>query len=139
MSQLRVVLDTNILVPSISRKSPLNWVFRSIVNESFTLCVTTDILNEYAELLERFWRSQTSSFVMNTLEYLPSLQKVDVYFRWNLISQDPDDNKFVDCAIACNAKYLATHDQHFEPLKEIDFPKVEVIDADGLKAILGLS
>lgn len=52
---------------------------------------------------------------------------VNKYYQWNLIHQDPDDNKFVDCAIACNADYLVTEDRHFNVLKEVQFPKVAVI------------
>jgi len=39
----------------------------------------------------------------------------------------------VDCAIAGNAKYIVTHDNHFKELGLIDFPKVEVISADKWK------
>jgi predicted nucleic acid-binding protein len=43
------------------------------------------------------------------------------------ITNDPDDNKFVDCAIASNADYIVSQDSHFDILKFIDFPKVNVI------------
>ncbi len=56
--------------------------------------------------------------------------KTDVYYRWNLIKQDTDDNKFVDCAIAANANFIVTNDKHFKGLKNISFRKVEVISAD---------
>jgi predicted nucleic acid-binding protein len=51
-----------------------------------------------------------------------------IYF--NLISVDPDDNKFVDCAVAANAKFVVTDDGHFDLLKQIDFPKVNIIGLD---------
>ena len=51
-----------------------------------------------------------------------------IYF--NLISVDPDDNKFVDCAVAANAKFVVTDDGHFDVLKQIDFPKVNIIGLD---------
>ena len=41
-----------------------------------------------------------------------------------------NDNKFVDCAIAGNARYIVTEDHHFDVLKEIPFPKVAVINID---------
>ena len=44
-----------------------------------------------------------------------------------MITADPDDNKFVDCAISAGAKYIVTNDKHFNVLKEIDFPKVDII------------
>ena len=42
---------------------------------------------------------------------------------------DKDDNKFVDCAIAGNAQFIVTNDKHFEVLKNIQFPKVEVVSS----------
>ena len=47
-----------------------------------------------------------------------------------------DDNKFVDCAIASNAHYLATNDKHFNILKGIEFPKVQVINVNEFSQIL---
>ena len=40
---------------------------------------------------------------------------------------DEDDNKFVDCAICGNSDLIITSDHHFNVLKDIDFPKVEII------------
>lgn len=44
-----------------------------------------------------------------------------------MITADPDDNKFVDCAICGNAELLVTNDAHFGVLRTIEFPKVEII------------
>ena len=52
------------------------------------------------------------------------------YFKFQLIDDDPDDNKFVDCAISANAKYIVTEDHHYNILKHIDFPKVDCITLD---------
>lgn len=48
----------------------------------------------------------------------------------NLIIADPDDNKFVDCAIAANARFIVTEDHHFNVLKDITFPSVAVVSID---------
>lgn len=53
-----------------------------------------------------------------------------------LISNDPDDDKFVDCAIASSADYLVTHDNHFNILKTVEFPKVEIIDINSLMKLI---
>ena len=47
-----------------------------------------------------------------------------------MIEADPDDNKFVDCAIAANAQFIVTNDHHYNVLHQIDFPKVNVINID---------
>ena len=41
--------------------------------------------------------------------------------------QIKDDNKFVDCAIAAEAKCIVTNDHHYDVLNTIPFPKVEVV------------
>ncbi len=71
-----------------------------------------------------------------TLKDLPNVEFVNVYFKWQLIENDPDDNKFVDCAIAANAKCIVSEDKHFRILKTIDFPKVEVLTIEEFKESL---
>ena len=51
---------------------------------------------------------------------------------------NPDDNKFIDCAVSANANFIVTHDKHFNVLSDVDFPKVEVIDIQKFKDILTL-
>ncbi len=57
-------------------------------------------------------------------------------FRFLLIKDDPDDDKFVDCAVAGNADFIVSHDKHFNILKTIDFPIVEVISIEEFREIL---
>ena len=45
----KIVLDTNILLVSISKKSKHHWIFSSLMDGEFVLCVSNEILMEYAE------------------------------------------------------------------------------------------
>ena len=56
--------------------------------------------------------------------------KFDPHFRFNLIKADPDDNKFVDCAIVSGAKCIVTEDKHFRVLDSISFPHVDIVGID---------
>ena len=47
--------------------------------------------------------------------------------KMNKYYSDKDDNKFVDCAIAANA-ILVTEDAHFNVLREVRFPQVELLN-----------
>ena len=58
------------------------------------------------------------------------------YFRWNLITSDPDDNKFVDCALNAGANYIVTNDKHFNRLKKVDIPNINIVDIDTFKKII---
>ena len=92
------------------------------------LCVSNDILDEYLEVLLRFFDEEYSFLVINTIVNNRNTKFITPYFRFNLIAADPDDNKFVDCAVTAGAKYIVTNDKHFDVLKNIDFPKVEIIN-----------
>jgi len=133
---MRVVIDTNIFLVSISPKSKYYWVFEAFLNEEFTLCITNDILMEYEEILNNHIGTELSNVILQIVENAPNTDYITRYFEWNLIYQDPDDNKFVDCAIAANAKFLVTHDKHFNILKELDFPKVNILSADEFRNAL---
>lgn len=125
----RIVLDTNVLLVSISEKSKLHWIFQALLFQNYTLCITTEILAEYAEIIERHMGSEVSESVMGVLENLPNVLLITTYYKFHLL-KDEDDNKFVDCAIAANANYIVSHDKDFKVLKDIDFPKVEVISTE---------
>ncbi|MDX1920788.1 MAG: hypothetical protein SFU25_08670, partial [Candidatus Caenarcaniphilales bacterium] len=70
------------------------------------------------------------SKVIRTLLLLPNVFLVNTFYSWNLIEQDPDDNKFVDCAVSSNVDYLVTNDKDFNVLKAIDFPKVNLLNIE---------
>lgn len=59
--------------------------------------------------------------------------QIEPYFHLNLITADPDDNKFVDCAFAGNAHYIVTNDRHFRVLQKIEFPTISTITAEVFK------
>jgi putative PIN family toxin of toxin-antitoxin system len=129
----KVVIDTNVLLVSVSEKSKLHWIFRKLIDKEYTLCVTTDILYEYAEILEQHMGSEVSESVLGVLENLDNVEYITRYYRFRLL-KDEDDDKFVDCAIAANASYIVSHDKDFNILSQIDFPKVIVIDTNAFKA-----
>lgn len=66
-------------------------------------------------------------YVIELIINNPYTRFITPYFQFNLITADLDDNKFVDCAISANAKYIVTEDHHFDVLKRCDFPKVDII------------
>ena len=123
---MRIVLDTNCLLASLSRRGAYFNVWKSLQQGKYTLCVSNEILEEYEEILTQSTNSVIASNVVQTLLNAPTVELIEPSYRFNLIKNDPDDNKFVDCAIAGNATYIVSNDSHFEVLKQIDFPKLVV-------------
>lgn len=122
-----IVLDTNCLLAALPSISPYHKVWTDIINGATSICVSNDILEEYEEILSRKTTPEIAEAVIAAILEAPKTRKVEPTFFYNLIVADPDDNKFVDCAICGNAELIVTNDAHFDVLKTIDFPKVEVV------------
>lgn len=92
------------------------------------MCYTNDILTEYEEIFSLKMGKDIAQNIIKAIITRKNTLKLDAHFHFNLIQTDVDDNKFIDCAIAANASYIVSQDHHFDVLKKIDFPKVELID-----------
>lgn len=124
---MRIVLDTNALLASFSQSSPSYEVWRGLREGRYILCVSNDILWEYQEIIAQ---KTTPRIAENVIKYLVNsrfVQRITPYYRFELITADRDDNKFVDCAIAANATYIVSDDKHFSPLKTLTFPRLSII------------
>ena len=132
----RVVLDTNCLLISLSRRGAYYTVWKEFFSEKYILCYTNEILSEYEEILSQKMGGDIAGNVIKAIIYRKNTVRLDVHFRFNLIQADPDYNKFVDCAIAANASFIVSQDHHFDVLHAIDFPKVELIGIDEFVSLL---
>lgn len=125
-----VVLDTNCLVQSISQRSNYYPVWKSFIAGEYDLCVSSEILEEYEEVIGRLMSPLAAKIVVEAILKAPNTRRLDPHFRFRLIEKDPDDNKFVDCAISAGADYIVSEDTHFQVLESIPFPTVYVIRLD---------
>ena len=132
---MKVVLDTNVLLVSFSERSESHWIFGLFLDEAFTICVTSEILLEYEEIVGREMGQRSANALMQILENAPNVERLHSWFRWNWIPADPDDNKFVDCAIGCNALYLVSEDNHFQVLKKRPFLGFDVLKIEAFRKL----
>ena len=91
------------------------------------MCVNTEILNEYEEILSKKTTKEIGHGVVEAIARLSTTLYQEAYFHFGLITADPDDNKFVDCAVAADAEYIVTNDKHFSILKNIPWPKLSIV------------
>ena len=122
-----IVLDTNCLLQVLPSKSPYHKVWAEVLEGKISLCVNTDILEEYEEVLARKTTPEIARNIVDAITNLTTTTMQNTYVHFELLPADSDDNKFVDCAVAADAEYIVTNDKHFNPLKEIPWPKVEII------------
>lgn len=136
MAALKVVLDTNAILRSISRRSAFSIVLDKLYDGAFELYLTNDVLLEYEEKITDIFSKETAELIVGALTLLPNVKKVDIFYHLYLIDTDKDDNKFSDCAFAGNVHYLVTNDKHFNVLGSISFPSINVITLEAFKDLL---
>lgn len=139
MPLLKIVLDTNCLLRSISRRSAYAIILDKLYENAYEIYVTNDILLEYEEKITEIFSVQTGELIIGAFTLLENVKKIDVHFQLNLISADPDDNKFVDCAFAGNVYFLVTDDKHYNTLKSVSFPSINVITLEEFKELISKS
>jgi len=122
-----VVLDTNCLLVCIANSSKFHSVWTAFLNEEYRLCVSNEIMTEYEEIIARKTSLTFAEMIIQIILNSENVDFVNPSYRFRLIVADPDDNKFVDCAVIANADYIVSQDTHFDILKTINFPKVRVI------------
>ena len=87
----RVVLDTNCLLQALPSRSPYHKIWTEILAGRISLCVNTDILNEYEEILATKTNAEIAHNVVEAIARLNTTEFQEVYIHFGLIEADPDD------------------------------------------------
>lgn len=123
----RIVLDTNCLLAVLPSQSPYHNVWTDFIEGQLELCVSNEILSEYEEVLSIKTNPAFAEAIIKTLINKRNLIRITPTWRFRLIESDPDDNKFVDCAICGQSELIVSNDKLFDILKSINFPYVKVM------------
>ena len=122
----RIVLDTNCLLQSLPSKSPYHKIWTDVLCGRISLCVNTEILDEYEEILAQKTNSEVARNVVEAIARLHTTVYQEIYVHFGLIIEDENDNKFADCAIASAAEFIVTNDKHFNILRRTPWPNIKV-------------
>ncbi len=113
----RVVLDTNTLLQAIPTKSRFRTIIEAFEQNLFVLIVSNEIHLEYEEVLKKLGGPRAWPAFQDLLAALPnSTVLVSPSYRWQAIRRDPDDDKFVDAAVAGDTEWIVTEDSDFDDL-----------------------
>ncbi|MCP4345030.1 MAG: putative toxin-antitoxin system toxin component, PIN family, partial [Desulfobacterales bacterium] len=127
---MRLVVDTNIFFSGFNPKSYYYPIIEGIYSKKYRLLVSTSVLLEYEEILQKVFPEELLEHFWLFVLTSENVVFVNPTFSFQLPFADEDDQKFVDCAVCGNADFLITNDKHYNMLKDIEFPKVEVIKAE---------
>ena len=123
----RAVVDTNCLLASLNRNSPFHRLYQLFISEAFEWVLSNEILTEYEEILTSHYSAATAQRVTEILLNAPNTSFQEAYYKWQLLAEDPDDNKFADVAVAAGADFLVSNDHHFLPLRQLSFPRIPLV------------
>jgi putative PIN family toxin of toxin-antitoxin system len=120
-----VVVDTNVMLSAFARQSPIARLFRALANGEVRMAVTAAIVLEYEEIAGERGGPAFAAKIMHWLSLVSAawgtVDVVQPSYQFRVISSDPDDNKFVDCAIVANADFVITNDTDYAALTNAGF------------------
>ena len=116
----------------MGNRSRYKPIWNAFVDGLYKLIVSEDILHEYEEILIEHAATGIAELVLELFIESPDIMYQRIFYNWNAIIADPDDNKFFDAAVAGNADFLVTNDAHFNEALKIKFPEINIISADEL-------
>jgi putative PIN family toxin of toxin-antitoxin system len=108
---MRIVLDTNVLISGIFWRGVPNQILSLWRDKKLVFVVTLEILEEYSRVANEL-SSKHQKIDLNPLFELLTVESefCTPVKLFKHICEDPDDEKFIECAIAGNVKYIVTGD-----------------------------
>jgi len=122
---MKIAVDTNFLVSatqwdySVSHK-----LLEKLIRNNAEIFTTKEILEEFTEVLKRDFLYNEAD-IQNLLEkILQFLTLVNPSIKIDIIKEDSDDNKIIECAVESKADYIISYDEHLLKLKEFQGIKI---------------
>ena len=110
---MKIVLDTNVFISGIFFSGPPSTILRAWRNLKIQIFLSKEILIEYQRVAEEL----SSKFPAVDIDKIIELFTIygELINTENIsvsVCEDPDDNKFIECAIASNCKLIVSGDKH---------------------------
>jgi len=127
---IRLVLDTNTLISAVGwRHSKQRRILEACLLKKYLLIESADLLKEFVEVISRpkfsfVSQEQRSELVTRLISHC---EMVEPKKKLNIVKQDPEDNKVLECSLEGKADYIITGDRHLLNLKQ--FGKTEILTA----------
>ncbi len=123
---MRIVLDTNVFISGIFFSGPPSQILKAWKDTKIQVVLSKEILLEYQMVGERLSAKYSEIDIVPIIDLLTIYgEVVDTKAISVSICEDPDDNKFIECAIAGNCKLVVSGDKHL--LNISGFQEIEVL------------
>lgn len=117
---MKIVVDTNVLISGVFFGGFPRRILSAAVDGRLTICATTEIVDEYVEIVQEMIERKQGHLHPNLLAPLiKAMELIEPQTRVTL-SRDPDDDKFLGCAKDARAMYIVSGDKDLLVLKEYE-------------------
>jgi putative PIN family toxin of toxin-antitoxin system len=110
--KIKAILDTNVLISGVFWKGPPFEILKAWQEQRFRLAISLPILDEYRRVLDEFAKERQMPVLNSVLKVIELRSEIvkPVPFSEPVCS-DPDDDKFLEAAIAAGADYIVSGDK----------------------------
>ena len=110
---MKIILDTNVFISGIFFSGPPSQILQAWKNKKLQIILSQDILDEYHRVAESLSSKYPTIDIFQIIELvMVHGQFVDSTDLDITVCEDPDDNKFIECAIASDTKIIVSGDKH---------------------------
>ena len=115
---IKVVIDTNVFISSFFGGTPKKIIDLWKKGE-IKLCLSREIVDEYVEVLKRLGLQNESELreLLNTFSEGRNIIFAASTPSLKIIKQDPDDDMFIECAVALECSHIISGDKHLKSIK----------------------
>ncbi len=123
---MKIILDTNVFISGIFFSGPPSQILKAWQNSRLQIVLSQEILNEYQRVAESLVAKFPAIDILQIIELMTIHgQLIDVEGFDVSVCDDPDDNKFMECAIVGNSKIIISGDKHL--LKVSGYQGIKVL------------
>ena len=116
---MKVTVDTNFLISATQWDySVSHRLLLRLIEKDVKIYTTSEILNEFTEVLKRDFKYNADEIIAIIGKMFSFVTLIIPKKQVNIIKNDPDDNKVIECALESNSKYIITYDKHLLNLKK---------------------
>jgi len=128
----RVVLDTNVLISALLFRGGLSKIRDLWKTGKIIPVLSRETFEEFKRVLEypKFRLSKDEIRAIIEDEVLPYFEVVEVTRKVTGVCKDPDDDKFLACAVSAGVKIIVSGDPHLLNLSR--YGRVRIIRGDDL-------
>jgi len=123
---VRIILDTNVFVSGVFFSGPPYQILKAWRDGILTLVISEEIFEEYQRVGEMLGEQFPLVDLQPILDMVRTRAQIyPVKCLPESVADDPDDDKFLACALACKSKIIVSGDKHL--LKVNGFRKIKII------------